>query len=211
MFRHGHATAVAIAGHCDSLQELVLTGCKSLKSKDFHMILCHTNQLRVLQAIISDKQAYMYNTDPHTDAVDLLNGLDWACQSLEVLSCKITVPRLDGHAGANETLFEKLALQTKLRALKLGRWYEKEYTFRSQKLNRYSLEMTLKSGLGKLSALENLEELNVSWLKHRVAVEEFKWMSANWPKLKRVDGVFSENEDQEPTNVAWMIEHHPSW
>lgn len=53
----------------------------------------------------------------------------------------------------------------------------------------HSLEMTLKSGLDGLAPLKDLKVLDVSYMMHKIGVQELEWMATNWPKLEQVKGL----------------------
>ncbi|KAK3811300.1 MAG: hypothetical protein J3Q66DRAFT_414974 [Benniella sp.] len=52
-----------------------------------------------------------------------------------------------------------------------------------------SLEMSLQSGLDKLSGSKYLKELNVHGMRRKIGAKEIQWMKVNWPKIRVIYGV----------------------
>ncbi|KAG0293268.1 hypothetical protein BGZ96_003087 [Linnemannia gamsii] len=52
-----------------------------------------------------------------------------------------------------------------------------------------TLELSLESGLAELGTLRGLEDLGLSYVNHRIGVDEMEWMSQNW-SLKVVSGIW---------------------
>jgi hypothetical protein len=57
------------------------------------------------------------------------------------------------------------------------------------------LEMSLESGLDKLSGLKLLRELDTNGLRTKIGVKEVQWMTEHWPRLRVVRGLGA-NEDE---------------
>lgn len=217
-------TVSAICSHSDHLQEIVLAGCSALGSKELQRILCAAKHLRVFRAISNCEESDAI--DPYLSAAEIIAGPEWATRSLERFICKIEVPRHDSQVESNAVktgwnspsieqcwdiqrkVFQELAKQTRLRALWLGRdniSVQPRTRDRGVPSNWYSLEMTLRSGLGRLAILKDLETLKVSRLNHHIGTAELSWMHTEWPNLKSVEGVdFGESE------IAALIDGHRS-
>ncbi|KAF9548704.1 hypothetical protein EC957_005943 [Mortierella hygrophila] len=83
------------------------------------------------------------------------------------------------------------------------------------------LELSLTSGLDELSGLEELEELVVARMAHRIGLAEVKWMVEHWPRLRRIygleyydydDQLLDEEEEEErvvPECIVWLRENRP--
>ncbi|KAG0200154.1 hypothetical protein BGX33_011173 [Mortierella sp. NVP41] len=52
-----------------------------------------------------------------------------------------------------------------------------------------TLELSLASGLDRLSTLKNLEEFGFEGCDHRMGKREMGWVATNWPKLKIIRGM----------------------
>ncbi|KAG0357099.1 hypothetical protein BG005_003916 [Podila minutissima] len=224
-YHAGFLTVSAICGHCDHLQEIVLAGCSALGSKDLQTILCAAKNLRVFRAISDCEESDAI--DPYLAAAEIIAGPEWATRSLERFICKIEVPRhrsqvelgavktvwngpsIEHCVNVQRQVFRELAKQTRLRALWLGldSFSEQRDIVRWAPCIWYSLEMTLKSGMGQLAVLKDLETLKVSRLNHHISVAELAWMAAAWPKLQNVEGV----DFCEPEIAAWIDAHGPQW
>lgn len=223
-YNAGLLTVSAICSHSDHLQEIVLAGCSALGSKELQRILCSAKHLRVFRAISDCEESDAI--DPYLGAAEIIAGPEWASRSLERFICKIEVPRHDSQVDPSTVkigwnspsieqcwdvqrkVFQELAKQIRLRALWLCRdnvSMQPRTRDRWVPSNWYSLEMTLRSGLHRLSVLKDLETLKVSRLNHHIGTAELSWMHAAWPKLKRVEGVdFSE------PGIAVLIDAHRS-
>lgn len=64
------------------------------------------------------------------------------------------------------------------------------------------------SGLELLAELKDLRELNVHRMATRIGVEEVRWMMQNWPKLRIIRGLKSEN-DEERKAETWLKANCP--
>ncbi|KAF9291874.1 hypothetical protein BGZ74_000306 [Mortierella antarctica] len=132
--------------------------------------------------------------------------LSWACEAtLEILHLKIVdIPaKYDDHDKVRSQLqkqvYGRLARLTKLQVLQLG--HEIEHT---DEIGHTSgvvgdpqeecLDLTLESGLGALSTLKKLRQLNVECVYHHMDDEDFKWMVDNWPELETVWGIDCEDD-----------------
>ncbi|KAF9323738.1 hypothetical protein BGZ91_003392 [Linnemannia elongata] len=84
------------------------------------------------------------------------------------------------------------------------------------------LELSLASGLDELSGLEELEELVVANMAHRMGLAEVKWMVEHWPRLRKISGLeyydcnddllHDGEEDEErvvPECIVWLRENRP--
>jgi hypothetical protein len=137
----------------------------------------------------------------------------WMCEtSLRILKIRIRIlPRTDagedrvteyypGQAREiQKRVYDRLARFTHLETLCLGGEYA------SPVLSR--LEMSLKSGLDKLSGLKRLKELDVSNMRSQIGKQEVKWMAKQWPKLRVIRGLPEENRTKKA--VKWLQQNHP--
>ncbi|KAK3811088.1 MAG: hypothetical protein J3Q66DRAFT_390972 [Benniella sp.] len=199
----GQETMNALAMHYSTLEELNVDGSYELPSRDLLVqVLRSCPHLRSLTYTdYSSGNAMVFgesfiDVDPDTG---LLNP--WLCEgSLSVLSLKLIVPQPDLGNGKvleesypgqgreiQSQVYGRLGRLTNLEALKLGdlvHIYEHE-----------CLEMSLESGLEKLSGLKSLKELNVVGLATKIGDKEIQWMTENWPKLSFIYGVYKNGKD----------------
>jgi hypothetical protein len=68
------------------------------------------------------------------------------------------------------------------------------------------LDMSLESGLWKLSGLKKLKELNVSCMWTRIGIREVQWMTDHWPQLRFIYGLQAEHERGA---LDWLRQHRP--
>lgn len=52
-----------------------------------------------------------------------------------------------------------------------------------------TLELSLESGLAELGTLRGLQDLELSYINHRIGIDEMEWMNQNW-SLKVVSGIW---------------------
>lgn len=194
----GPQTAAATLIICHRLESLNLVNAGSFSSKSLQSILGRAKNIREFETI-----EHFVRHPPSFLLASHMLGSEWP--TLEKFSCPIWVPRLNCDVTQNRqdtTLdgptpeyclvvqryaYKQLASQTQLRELRLG--YNANSNMADKGFQWYCLEMTLKSGLGELEGLKNLEELDVRNMNHKIGVEEFLWMKNNWPKLKRIHGL----------------------
>jgi hypothetical protein len=149
----------------------------------------------------------------------------WLCESsLKVLKVgigHIPRPELEGYGVTEEAhpgqgreiqgrVYDRLARLTNLETLSLGDIPE-EVTLswsREVRIQRDCLEMSLESGLHKLSELSKLKELNVLGMKARIGIGEVQWMTEHWPRLRVLRGL-DERDEGTKAAVQWLQEHHP--
>ncbi|KAG0088988.1 hypothetical protein BGZ93_010089 [Podila epicladia] len=130
--------------------------------------------------------------------------------ALERLAVQVTgLPQLTTQAAAkqltdvrhyfeiHQLVCERLGHFTNLRVLQLG-W--SPYSIHSKTVYWDTLEnaapstqnacvnLTLKTGLGKLVNLKRLEELHIINMDHQV-MEELMWMAEQWPRLWKIHGL----------------------
>jgi hypothetical protein len=104
-------------------------------------------------------------------------------------------------------VYDRLASLTRLKHLDLG--HENRISWEYKGGNGYTgedgyyyltypgpefdtLELTLESGLERLTALKDLEMFGFECLNHRIGYAEMDWMAKSWPKLKLMYGLARE-------------------
>ncbi|KAG0280239.1 hypothetical protein BGZ95_010838 [Linnemannia exigua] len=73
-----------------------------------------------------------------------------------------------------------------------------------------TLELTLATGLDRLSALTRLEIFGFEGVNHRIGEQELEWMATHWPKLKVLRGLHKDDlpnvEDLERTKLREFMQ-----
>ncbi|KAK3810901.1 MAG: hypothetical protein J3Q66DRAFT_350457 [Benniella sp.] len=148
----------------------------------------------------------------------------WPCEaSLKVLRLVVGgIPResegdqstVEEYPGQRRQIqglvYDRLARLTNLETLSLGDTPEEDplAMLRGGETQEDCLEMSLESGLHKLSELRKLKELNVLGMKTKIGIKEIQWMTEHWPKLRVLRGL-DESDDDGKQVVQWLQEHHP--
>jgi hypothetical protein len=215
----------ALAKHFSTLEVLVVDGIEAPMMNDMVQVPRFCTKLRTL-AYIDTKCSEMngcskidakvfIDQDPDTGVLK-----PWKCEaSLKVLKVMVVgIPRSDlkgigvieeaypGEGGEIQgQVYDRLARLTNLETLWLGD--------ECGSAGVQSPEMSLESGLGKLSGLKKLKELNVAGFLTSIGIEEVQWMVENWPKLRIIYGFdnrgFDDIDEIDEEAVAWLKENHP--
>jgi hypothetical protein len=195
----GQKTMDALAMHYSTL-EVLRSGCrKPLPSCDVVQVLRSCPHLHALGHADTRSGSGMIDGMAFVD-LDPDTGLlkPWLCEgSLKALLVKISViPRpsseesgvAEAYPGQRREIqshvYDRIARLTHLENLVLGYG-----GYDSSKDCEVSLEMSLESGLDKLSVLKSLRGLNVDGLATKIGTQEVQWMLENWPKLVGVRGL----------------------
>ncbi|KAF9154140.1 hypothetical protein BG015_001774 [Linnemannia schmuckeri] len=118
---------------------------------------------------------------------------------------------------------QHLNLLTSLQELCLGVQPTDELEYRGalNGVQEDCLELSLDSGLNRMEDLKELRVLSVMRMKHRIRLEEVKWMVGHWPKLEAIPGLLSSAtyndtdeewealQDEEQHIIHWIREHKP--
>ncbi|KAK3811132.1 MAG: hypothetical protein J3Q66DRAFT_351105 [Benniella sp.] len=226
----------ALAKHFSTLEVLVVDGIKDdlidvvqvpRSCAELHTLAyIDTGYCGMMNGCSEISAKVFVDQDPDTGVLK-----PWKCEdSLKVLKVMIVgIPRPDlkgvdvieeVYPGEGREIqgqvYDRLARLTNLETLWLGD--------ECGSAGVQSPEMSLESGLGKLSGLKQLKELNVAGFLSRIGVEEVQWMVENWPELRVIYGFdndgFGYGNDgySEGMNVydeigeeavAWLKENHP--
>lgn len=230
----GPLAAAAIGDTCEYLVSLQLMGCSGIESAQIRLILGKAVQLKTFNVLSLSSNT---TPDPFITAADMAR-LEWGSLSLEEFKCKIEVPRPDScdenmqessassppglksfseAMGASRALqrqvYLKLAELPLLRTLSLG---ATDFTSvpQSSPYQKQCLEWSLESGLEALAegqGFQSLQCLSVCAMAHRISIAELEWMNRSWPKLERLEGMFSRCANPMPGAREWMTDHRPEW
>ncbi|KAF9144388.1 hypothetical protein BGX30_012962 [Mortierella sp. GBA39] len=86
--------------------------------------------------------------------------------------------------------YDRLAGLKRLKSLQLGPRQPRGIGYYLEDLRREdTLELTLESGLDRLSELKRLEVFGFEGTSHGVGKAELEWMAENWPRLKELRGL----------------------
>ncbi|KAK3811081.1 MAG: hypothetical protein J3Q66DRAFT_390966 [Benniella sp.] len=214
----GRVTMSALAMHYSTLEELHVDGSKDLPTWYLVQVLSSCPHLHTLSytnmgegCSVVDGMAFV-DLDPDTGLLK-----PWLCEgSLMILEVKIAgIPRTDlenesvvaeAYPGQGREIqsqvYDRLGRLTKLEMLQLGD------QFHFGNIHQYGcLEMSLESGLDKLSGLKSLKELNIEKMETKIGTQEAQWMVGNWPKLNTISGLDGCGRDVEAVN--WIRENCP--
>ncbi|KAK3811073.1 MAG: hypothetical protein J3Q66DRAFT_404459 [Benniella sp.] len=211
----GRETMKALALHYSTLEELNVDGYYGLVISDVVQALRSCPHLHTLSYTdMANGSSVVYgkafiDLDPDTGLFK-----PWLCEgSLKVLEVMIAgIPRADlemksivreAYPGQGREIqsqvYDRLGRLTNLKSLKLGDHFG---AFQCD-----CLEMSLESGLDKLSGLKALEELNIESLATKIGTQEVQWMVENWPNLCTIYGLDGRGGDVEA--VEWLQENRP--
>ncbi|KAG0246480.1 hypothetical protein B0O80DRAFT_454130 [Mortierella sp. GBAus27b] len=194
--------------HCPTLEKLEIHKCHGFTINDAVQVLATSPNLCTLIDLDStewdcvDLQVFV-NADPETHSL-----VPWACES-SLKELRITIPSILGPGVAKAMkkysgqrleiqgrVYDRIARLQNLETLWLGCPGRKD-----------CLEMSLDSGLDKLSGLKKLQVLNVSNLVAKIDVQEIQWMTEQWPRLHTVHGVTGRCFRKD--GLEWMQKNHP--
>jgi hypothetical protein len=211
----GRESMKALAMHYSTLEALHVDGNKDLPTWYLVQVLRSCPHLRKLEYTCLSDGSSSVSAEAFID-LDPDTGLlkPWLCEgSLKVLTVKIAcIPRpdleninavIEAYPGQGRVIQsqvnDRLGRLTNLEKLKLYEGFGG---------NRYDcLEMSLESGLDKLSGLKSLKELYVRRLETKIGIKEVQWMVENWPKLRAIHGIDNYRRDVEA--VRWLRESRP--
>ncbi|KAK3810944.1 MAG: hypothetical protein J3Q66DRAFT_57383 [Benniella sp.] len=205
--------------HRLTLQRLVLVGyCGVTDSEKAQLLACcpHLYDFtNVHEWDRVDEVPFGFNAHSFIDLDPGTGSLKrWECEtSLKVLKVIIKdIPRPDltmndideAYSGQGRDIqnqvYDRLARFTNLEILSL----------RVKSMNTAMsscLEMSLESGLDKLSGLKKLKVLDVSGMKTKIGEPEAQWMTEHWPKLRTIHG--SPRRGGEKVAWGWLQKNHP--
>ena len=211
----GREAMNALALHYSTLEELDVDGYYGLLLSDVVQVLRSCPHLHTLRytdtnngSALVDGMAFV-DLDPDTGLLK-----PWLCEgSLKVLEVKIAgIPRpgLEWKVVDREAyLGQGREIQSQVHD-RLGRLTNLETLWVGDRVGIFQhdcLEMSLESGLDKLSGLKSLKELNIESLATKIGIKEVQWMVENWPKLSTIYGLDGRGRHVEA--VEWLWENRP--
>ncbi|KAG0275660.1 hypothetical protein BGZ95_008529 [Linnemannia exigua] len=161
----------------------------------------------LLQVLQECSKLRVFDTIHHRIDADLLTEKPFACAGLEMFRCQVVVTervKLDDTGVAippertskalqdqQHRIYDHLAVLTQLSTLDLGylwRNIDASYIERGGPIE-CTLELTLESGLDRLSTLKNLQVFGFEGVDFKLGKLELEWMVANWPRLRILRGL----------------------
>ncbi|KAG0227578.1 hypothetical protein B0O80DRAFT_499599 [Mortierella sp. GBAus27b] len=220
--RFGHDSMEALAKHFSTLEVLRIDPHYGSLAGD--ELVKVTSSCPKLHAIYCEANYYHFRGDLFIDQDPGTRTLrTWACGNiLKTFVARVRgIPRPDleenytpeAHPGQGREMqsqiYDRLATFTNLETLWLGNTpYDVNDTRRRWvDIQRNCLEMSLESGIDKLSALKSLKELSVEGMVTKIGLQEVQWMTEHWPRLRLLHGLDREGDGKEA--VEWLQTHHP--
>ncbi|KAF9965240.1 hypothetical protein BGZ70_005182 [Mortierella alpina] len=203
-----HSALESVRLHCKDVVSLNLDGARGVQSAALAQVLSTCRSLRVLSA-----HGVVLNGH------DLNSGSAWACRGLETLVLDIEIYATSTGAqtpttaltassiqNVRERIYDRLSDLTRLQMLGLGGGHAVG--------TERGLDMTLASGLGKLTSLACLERLDLRRLVRAVGQEDFAWMVQHWPRFRQLDiskrrASSRASNDQTNKAIEWLTQTRP--
>ncbi|KAG0243220.1 hypothetical protein B0O80DRAFT_528389 [Mortierella sp. GBAus27b] len=213
----GEMALKAMTGHFSTLKALSLHVGSGVTGDHLVQVLSSCPNLCSLIAAISIKAETFVDRDPITGTLK-----EWSCEpSLKHIRFKIgDIPRPDlkpdytvidevylGQGQAIQKLvYERLGRLVNLETLMLAHDFVKMDGLQGQSVQSDCLEVSLESGLDKLSGLKALRTLSVPHLGN-TRNGDVQWMAENWPTLGTIYGLFGKDIDDLTATEWWKAYH----
>ncbi|KAF9352183.1 hypothetical protein BGX26_009948 [Mortierella sp. AD094] len=173
----GPMSLTALELHFHTIQELDLTECLELSSKDTARLL------RSCPLLVSFKAGKLSSLDVKEDE-------SWPCSNrLLTLLVNIQLEK-DDVQEASRRVFACLSKLTSLRTLNIVKYTS---TMGDSQQSGRPLQLRLDCGLSQLSTLRYLELLVFDKSGQSMTMEEGIWIKTNWKRLVAIRGRFNDN------------------
>ncbi|KAG0322805.1 hypothetical protein BGZ97_003744 [Linnemannia gamsii] len=178
---------------------------------------CATLKIIGIPRLTIAEQEFLDSTDVEAELAD--GDHDGSDSSMESVDRTELSKKKQRSLELQLQVMEHLAALTSLKVLDLGYEYRDIRGAQSKKIQDPnwtikiegeptldSLELTLATGLDRLSSLTQLEIFGFEGVNHRIGRPELAWMAAAWPKLKVLRGLHEDDfqnvvEDPERTKL----------
>ncbi|KAF9901834.1 hypothetical protein EC991_005629 [Linnemannia zychae] len=239
------ATAEAIGRICQkNLVTLHIKNMSTMESSDVQLILTQTSSLREFTSthppklaardMVAKPWACQWLTTlclqiggiPRPDLEMNEHG-----QVLNAVERKVGQGYFLGHKAIQRQVYQQLGALVNVEVLNLSRFYREEILIFPIDNNRHSdpllnhglqtdcLDWTLESGLGQLSGLKELREVDLRLTWHRIGVRELEWMARELPRLSVLRGLNPVADPTplmstfvpEPGTEKWVRDLNPEW
>ncbi|KAK3811090.1 MAG: hypothetical protein J3Q66DRAFT_443345 [Benniella sp.] len=210
----GQESMNTLAMHYSTLEEFYIDGHCGLPSSDLVQVLKSCPHLHTLSYADSCYDCYTVHGSTFVD-LDPDTGLlkPWLCEgSLKSLTVKIHgIPRPNSEEESTLNVEEYPGQGREMQSQvcdRLGRLTSLESLRLHDEcgaLQSDCLEMSLESGLDKLSGLKSMKELCVGRMATKIGIKEVQWMAENWPKFSVIRGL-DEDRDVEAAINAMQLE-----
>ncbi|KAF9929351.1 hypothetical protein BGZ67_006387 [Mortierella alpina] len=211
------ATKVLLEHHRHPLLKRLNTlDCPNFTALEAQDVLEHCEQLQIFYA-------------PAVSATEM-GRIRWRCLQLRELDICITeidqLPLRTPHHRHHE-IYQQLAALTQLRVLRLGDPGRPSFTPPSSNPQRRPstnrdinmhpppipvssmLDLTLDSGIGALSTLTRLQELDCEKMQARMEFMELQWIVQTWRRLERLVGCVHPNQAQRDLSIEFLRDMVP--
>ncbi|KAI8352303.1 hypothetical protein B0O80DRAFT_85469 [Mortierella sp. GBAus27b] len=191
------------ARSCPSAEDLVhlLSSCPNL-----HTFILEENQFDAQSFIDKNPVTGLLNTWACESSLKVLEFQLGGTQSQDIFSGNGNENDINPRQGreVESLVFDRLARLANLEILSLG-----TSPRMGSRLCRGidECELSLESGLDKLSGLKKLKEFSVLEIKARIGVQEVQWMVEHWPRLRVINGLDRDGANKDA--VEWLEEHCP--
>ncbi|KAF8940662.1 hypothetical protein BGZ58_005398 [Dissophora ornata] len=196
----------AVRMHCKDIVSLNLDGARGIQSQALDQILRSCDSLKVLSA-----QGVVLNGRDLSS-----NGSSrWVCRGLETLVLDIEIYAAVGGSATQsesvkiirERVYDQLADLSRLQTLGLGGGHCVGGT-------EPGVDLTLASGLEKLTSLHCLERLDLRRMVRTQVEEDLEWMVQHWPKWCFLEAsnksrLFNRGNDKTHKAIEWLHRARP--
>ncbi|KAG0340785.1 hypothetical protein BG004_006279 [Podila humilis] len=212
------ATRVLLQGRGPHMQVINVLDCSDVTKVESQALLMGCPALKEFYA-------------PVVSALGML-GSKWVCTGLEVLDiCIADIDQLPSPSyPRHRAVYTQLSVLAKLQVLRLGdlgfasvpdrriaivpgyiepRSASPQDRQQQNHQLKYVLDMRLESGLGLLSTLTKLRELNVVKLHAAMEFADLQWIVQNWRRLRVVVGSVHPQEQQRDLSNDFLREFIP--
>ncbi|KAF9543739.1 hypothetical protein EC957_000518 [Mortierella hygrophila] len=116
----------------------------------------------------------------------------------EEVDSDMILTKYSNSVAQQKRAYDRLAELKRLKSLQLGPRQPRGIGYYPEDLRREdTLELTLESGLDRLSELKRLEVFAFEGTSHGVGKAEVEWMAENWPRLRELRGLKGSREAKE--------------
>ncbi|KAF9150575.1 hypothetical protein BG015_007631 [Linnemannia schmuckeri] len=158
---------------------------------------------------LTQTEEWIYNDGCDASAVKkavsylLMDGHDYEAEEIDPES----IMRKQAESVAQQKrAYDRLAGLKNLKSLQLGSRRHRGMSYYPDYLRQDdTLELTMASGLGRLSELKELEVFAFEGTSHRVGKAELEWMADNWPRLRELRGLNDRESEEKLKEYMYQL------